>query len=172
MRRIFLVRIAAMFCLLGSLLHSAWVSGSQTWRPEDMKPGELTQENDRTVPIDVPCGSSPCKLVYFVGDGFDPTKINRKNILYIGGGPGNIVDRKNRDLQFLETNYNVVYFDIRAAGLSFIPIDNSYDRFLRARFVVEDIERLRRETLKDDNRPWDVIYAHSWGTVVAQQYAK
>jgi pimeloyl-ACP methyl ester carboxylesterase len=172
MRRMLLGQPAAMLCLFISLVHAGQGSDSETWSPNDMKSGGLEQKNELTVPIDVSCGSSPCKMFYFTGDGFDPTNLDRKNILYIGGGPGNIVKRKQRDLQDLESKYNVVYFDIRAAGLSFIPEHKSYDRFLRARFVVEDIEKLRREVLKEDKRPWDVIYAHSWGTLVAQQYAK
>jgi len=109
-------------------------------------------------------------LCYFYGDKFNLSNIRRKSILFIPGGPGEIVDRKRRDLKFLEARHNVVYFDIRGSGLSKIPSPNSYDQFLRARYVVEDLESLRRRVL-GDHQPWDVIYAHSFGTVIAQQYA-
>jgi pimeloyl-ACP methyl ester carboxylesterase len=126
-------------------------------------------------PADFNCdaGSSPChfNLVYFLSDGFDPNKKQRLNILYIPGGPGAIVDPDNRSaaLRVLERKHNVVYFHPRGMGQSLVNGDRDYDRFLRADFVVEDIEKLRREVLKA--RPWDAIYAHSWGTVVAQRYA-
>jgi pimeloyl-ACP methyl ester carboxylesterase len=64
---------------------------------------------------------------------------------------------------------SIIYFDMRGVGLSAIPLPNTYDQFLRAKFVVEDIEMIRQKVL--DNKPWDAIYAHSYGTIVAQQYA-
>jgi pimeloyl-ACP methyl ester carboxylesterase len=117
--------------------------------------------------------SSKCtfQLTYFLGDGFDLARKQRLNILFIPGGPGAIVDTGNRAvvLQELERRHNVVYFHPRGMGRSVIDGGKEYDRFLRADYVVEDIERLRQEVLK--TRPWDAIYAHSWGTVVAQRYA-
>ena len=109
-------------------------------------------------------------LCYFYGKGFDQTNTRRKNILFIPGGPGEIVNSKKRDLESLESKHNVIYFDLRGSGLSKIPHLNTYDKFLRAKYVVEDVEKLRRRVLGDD-RPWDAIYGHSFGTVIAQQYA-
>ena len=109
-------------------------------------------------------------LCYFFGKGFNAADRRRKNILFIPGGPGQIVNRKQRDLESLESKHNIVYFDLRGSGLSKIPQSNSYDRFLRAKYVVEDLEKLRRKALGSD-QPWDAIYAHSHGTVIAQQYA-
>ena len=117
--------------------------------------------------------SSPChfQLAYFPGDGFDLEKKQRRNILYIPGGPGAIVDSESRTatLRLLEKNHNVVYFHPRGMAQSAIDGRKEYDQFLRAEYVVEDIEKLRQAVLK--TRPWDAIYAHSWGTVIAQRYA-
>ena len=50
-----------------------------------------------------------------------------------------------------------------------IPKSNMFDKYLKADFVVGDIERLRTEVLKKPS--WDAIYALSYGTLVAQKYA-
>jgi pimeloyl-ACP methyl ester carboxylesterase len=117
--------------------------------------------------------SSPChfQLAYFLGDGFDLSKKQRRNILYIPGGPGAIVDseRRSATLRLLEKKHNVVYFHPRGMAQSAIDGRKEYDQFLRAESVVEDIEKLRQTVL--ETRPWDAIYAHSWGTVIAQRYA-
>ena len=86
------------------------------------------------------------QLTYFLGDGFDLAKKQRLNILYIPGGPGAIVDPSNRSaaLRLLERKHNVVYFHPRGAAQSAIDGDKEYDRFLRADYVVEDIEKLRQ----------------------------
>jgi pimeloyl-ACP methyl ester carboxylesterase len=110
------------------------------------------------------------KLAYFLGDGFDLSKKQRRNILHIPGGPGAIVDSENRSatLRLLEKKHNVVYFHPRGMAQSAIDGSKEYDRFLRADYIVDDIEKLRQAILK--SRPWDAIYAHSWGTVIAQRY--
>ena len=116
---------------------------------------------------------SPCvfQLAYFLGNGFDPDRKQRRNILYIPGGPGALVDSESRTatLRLLEKNHNVVYFHPRGMGQSALDGSKEYDQFLRAGYVVEDIEKLRQAVLR--SRPWDAIYAHSWGTVIAQRYA-
>jgi pimeloyl-ACP methyl ester carboxylesterase len=111
------------------------------------------------------------RLTYFLGEGFDLSNKQRRNILYIPGGPGAIVDSKRRStaLQLLEQKHNVVYFHPRGMAQSALDGSKEYDRFLRAGYVVEDIEKLRQAVLQA--RPWDMIYAHSWGTVIAQRYA-
>jgi pimeloyl-ACP methyl ester carboxylesterase len=117
--------------------------------------------------------SSPChfQLAYFLGSGFDLSKKQRRNILYIPGGPGALVDSESRSaaLRLLEKKHNVVYFHPRGMAQSAIDGRKEYDQFLRAEYVVEDIEKLRQAVL--ETRPWDAIYAHSWGTVIAQRYA-
>ena len=116
---------------------------------------------------------SPCefKLAYFLGNGFDVDKKQRRNILYIPGGPGAIVDSESRPatLRLLEKKHNVVYFHPRGMGQSVLDGRKEYDQFLRADYVVDDIEKLRQAVL--EARPWDAIYGHSWGTVIAQRYA-
>ena len=130
---------------------------------------------DRSFPPAFRCNEKPSacefQLAYFLGAGFDLSKKQRLNILYIPGGPGAIVDPDNRSaaLRLLERKHNVVYFHPRGMSQSAIDGDKVYDQFLRADYVVDDIEKLRSQVLK--TRPWDAIYAHSWGTVIAQRYA-
>jgi pimeloyl-ACP methyl ester carboxylesterase len=124
-------------------------------------------------------------LHYFQGP---PTKsdFRDKTILYIPGGPGDIVDRKLPDLDSWDIDADYIYFDVRGTGYSTIHESNAYDQFLRARYVVEDIEALRKKYFNEcskgedpietkceqKRKPWDAIYAHSWGTIVAQMYAR
>ena len=92
----------------------------------------------------------------------EPKRTDGKNILFIPGGRGTIpiLDQGaiNR-LEILEKiGCNVAYFHVRGSGLSRIDPSNKYDRFLRADYVVKDIEELRIEL----NLPaWDAI----WGKV-------
>jgi len=117
-------------------------------------------------------------LYYFFGEDFNLNNKRRKNIIFIPGGPGVVEKRgsmeprnKNeRALQCLEPIHNVVYFHVRGTGLSKIRPWNKYDRFLRADYVAEDIERLRKSIL-GKTTPWDAIIGHSHGTVIAQRYA-
>jgi pimeloyl-ACP methyl ester carboxylesterase len=101
---------------------------------------------------------------------------NGKNILFIPGGPGTI-PRLNQEadnrLELLEElKHNVAYFHVRGSGRSRIDPSNKYDRFLRADYVVEDIERLRLQlNLRGNNGPWDAIWGESHGALIAQKYA-
>ena len=191
--------------LFASSAHSAQVTGS--WGKKEMDPRVGTREAvvNRILKIDdvnlLPAGtpppkdlecnrSSPCTfdLFYFKGVTFDLNDPNRKNILFITGGPGQFVEENkeaNMALGALDGSgrqiidgmvvpevhgkHNIVYFHLRGSGQSVVNRNNKFDQFLRAKYVVEDIERLRKEILGD--KPWDGIYAHSWGTVVAQLYA-
>jgi pimeloyl-ACP methyl ester carboxylesterase len=133
-------------------------------------------------------------LHYFFGSNYNgpkPGQTSNPNgnplILFIPGGPGEIVHRETPYFWLMTRlkKANVVYFDIRGTGFSVIPESNDYDRFLRAEYVVEDIETLRKTLMNECSRwdlhtvrncksgvtPWDAIYATSWGTIVAQQYA-
>src|SRR4030095_6762503 len=72
----------------------------------------------------------------------DPNNQNPKNILFIPGGPGNIVDVRDVDpgsgepvnaVELLETiGHKVAYRHVRGSGFSKIPQLNKFDRFLRA----------------------------------------
>jgi pimeloyl-ACP methyl ester carboxylesterase len=106
-------------------------------------------------------------LYYFKGENFDSSNSARKNILYITGGPGRVPS--SNELFFLEQNHNVLYFFLRGAGLSLVPSSNTFDQYLKADFVLGDIERLRTEVLKQPR--WDAIYALSYGSIIAQKYA-
>ena len=129
----------------------------------------------RSFPAEFNCDRKPAScqfnLAYFLGESFDLGNKQRLNILFIPGGPGAIVDSSDRSaaLQVLEEKHNVVYFHPRGMAKSAIEGDRRYDQFLRAEYVVDDIEQIRRALLKD--KPWDAIYGHSWGTVIAQRYA-
>jgi pimeloyl-ACP methyl ester carboxylesterase len=111
----------------------------------------------------------------------NPNSQTPKNILYIPGGPGTIVELEDVDpdkdrggvnaLEILENaGDNVAYLHVRGSGSSPIPQSNKFDRFLRANYVVEDIERLRRYLLGNDT-PWDAVWGESHGALVAQRYA-
>jgi pimeloyl-ACP methyl ester carboxylesterase len=147
--------------------HGAAAKESQAyqWRLTEMNPSILEVD---LLPGVTTCGQEQCTfgLYYFLGEGYGP---GRKTILLIPGGPGQIIDPQKRPLAALEKYYNVVYFHVRGTGTSAIPSANKYDNFLRAKYVVEDLERIR-ERLKI--KAWDAIYAHSWGTIVAQLYAE
>jgi pimeloyl-ACP methyl ester carboxylesterase len=98
-----------------------------------------------------------------------------KNILFIPGGPGSIAPLDQSEplnrLELLEHGqHNVAYFHVRGTGLSTIPPSNKYDRFLRADYVVGDIEQLRIHLLGKDT-PWDAIWGESHGALIAQRYA-
>lgn len=147
---------------------------------------------DTAVPLNLQCDqSSRCTFDfhYFKGVTFDLDNPSKNSILFIAGGPGQFVQENKAGNVALgaldgdgrqivdgkvvpEVNgkQNIVYFHVRGAGQSLIDRSNEFDPLLRAKYVVEDIEKLRREVL--GNKPWDGIYAHSWGTVVAQLYAK
>ena len=155
-----------------------WAAREMDSRPDDVEGTPLKLRllpEGQTFPPGFNCDAAnlPChfNLAYFLGEGFDLTKKQRLNILYVPGGPGAIIDSSNRSavLRVLERKHNVVYFHPRGMGQSLVNGDREYDQFLRADYVVDDIEKLRQELLK--TKPWDAIYAHSWGTVVAQRYA-
>jgi pimeloyl-ACP methyl ester carboxylesterase len=99
---------------------------------------------------------------------------DRKNILFIPGGPGSIPWLDQREprnkLELLESSHNIAYFHVRGTGFSIVPPSNRYDRFLRADYVVEDIEKLRIHLLGDAT-PWDAIWGESHGALIAQRYA-
>ena len=158
------------------------------WKPAEMstrQPGRAGQlmhkivdvrllPDDVAMPKDIDCHDDPCKfdLYYFFGKGFNLARPERKNILFIAGGPGALVDNVNqmgRMLGYLEAHHNVVYFDLRGGGRSVIPASNQFDRFLRAEYVADDIEKIRKAVL--NRKPWDAIYSHSWGALPAQLYA-
>ena len=83
-----------------------------------------------------------------------------------------MADRNHGDLTFLQKNHNVISFDQRGSGLSPIGKSKHLDSFLRAKYIIGDIEQIRREELGNgENSKWDAIYAHSYGTVIAQMYA-
>lgn len=153
------------------LLLEAAAHGAQ-WKPEDMNPGKLKPTIEKFITPD--CDGTPCPYnVFYFTSG--PLRPGQKTILYISGGPGQIVnrDQKFRDLKDLESTFRIVYFDIRGAGLSApqsAAVDNSSDKFLRAKYIVKDIEEIRKQLLGDG--AWDALYGHSAGTVFAQLYAK
>src|SRR5262249_4709471 len=151
------------------------------WRPSEMDPSaDKMIEGVELLPGTQNCGEPQCTfdLHYFYGGKEGKKNPTLKTIIFIPGGPGDIVDRANRDLWFLEGHFNVIYFNVRGTGRSLIPKSNRYDKFLRAEYIAADVEKIRqvemRETAQDGTetvKPWDAIYAHSYGTVVAQIYA-
>jgi pimeloyl-ACP methyl ester carboxylesterase len=163
---VFTSRFVGMF-LLACLLYGCRESEKYEWNlvEQGILSGMIETQLD---PGNPRCKEDKCtfQLHYFLGG----NKFNkdRKTILYIAGGPGSVVRPDKRDLEFLEDDYNVVYFDIRGLGLSEVPSSNVYDKYLRANYVVEDVETLRSRL---GIRSWDAIFAYSHGTIVAQLYA-
>jgi len=155
----------ALLLLLTNLSHAA------EWKTVDMNPGEVRLPREPTS-ITPDCDGPRCgyDVHFFKTQSSTP---RAKTILYISGGPGQIVDRTQPDLDAVKDKFNVVYFDIRGAGLSAPPnaVDNSTDKFLRAKFVIKDIEEIRKKVIPNDG-PWDAIYGHSAGTLFAQLYAE
>src|SRR5215510_11406996 len=102
----------------------------------------------------------------------EPKRNDGKNILFIPGGPGTIPILDQGDINRLEIlekiGCNIAYFHVRGSGRSRIDPSNQYDRFLRADYVVKDIEKLR---LKLNLSAWDAIWGESHGTLIAQKYA-
>lgn len=198
MAKSLMMLFVTFFCI--ATAQSAQISGS--WEKKEMDPRVGNRDVDvidriskidnvsllppaSRVPSDLRCDTSPPQCIfdlhYFKGETFKLSDPNRKNILVVAGGPGEFVREKthmNAALAALDGQtshalagrHNIVYFHVRGAGQSDIRRNNSFDQFLRAKYVVEDIETLRQEVL--GGRPWDAIYAHSWGTIVAQLYAK
>jgi len=164
-----MTRLAAQFAVLLLLSNLSYAA---QWKSVDMNPGKLEAPATRdATSIKPDCDGTPCgyDIHYFSTQSSRP---GAKTILYISGGPGQIVDRKQPELDPLKDSFNIVYFDIRGAGLSApqSAVDNSTDKFLRAKYVIKDIEEIRKKILVD--KPWDAIYGHSAGTVFAQLYAE
>lgn len=185
-RRLFFSWI--MLLVLAGSLHGGEKPPASQWIVSEMNPrpsnagGQRWQKvsgvrllpDELAMPKAFDCHDDNCKfdLYYFTGKGFSLPRASRKNILFIAGGPGQLVDhadQNNRMLGFLEAKHNIVYFDLRGGGRSVIDGDNRYDQFLRAEYVADDMERIRKALL--GKKPWDAIYSHSWGSVPAQLYA-
>ncbi len=151
MQRRFALSVIAVLLVAGSAY--AGESGENYhWTPAEMstrpasRSGQLMRKiadvrllpDDMAMPKEIDCHDDPCKfdLYYFFGKGFNLARPERKNILFIAGGPGALVDNVNqmgRMLGHLEAHHNVVYFDLRGGGRSVIPASNKFDRFLRGR---------------------------------------
>ena len=101
---------------------------------------DVSSDNPSGVPL-----SSDFPLFYSFPE---PKRKDGKNILFIPGGPGTIpvLDQSViNKLEILEKiGCDVAYFHVRGSGLSRIDPSNKYDRFLRADYVVKDIEKLAR----------------------------
>ncbi len=94
---------------------------------------------------------------------FVSTKGTGKNLVVLHGGPGLNHSYFKPHLNDLEKNFRVIYFDQRACGKSTIPSPDS----ISINFLVDDLEALRKE-LKIGKLN---LLAHSWGAVLATQYA-
>ncbi len=109
-------------------------------------------------------------LYYFISD-FTNSKSDpaKSTVLFISGGPGEL-NRFRYDNFGDLPGFRVVYFHVRGAGFSQIPAHPKYDQYLRAKHVVKDLEKIRRDLLGEKGK-WCGIVAHSYGTVLAQRYA-
>ena len=126
----------------------------------------LKQDTDKLPIVDVssdnPSGKKlTCKfsLYYSFIKASDPNNQTPKNILFIPGGPGTIVELEDVDpedldfakrgrqlnaLELLETRHNVAYLHVRGSGLSQIPQPNKFaSLFALVLFSTLDISGLR-----------------------------
>jgi pimeloyl-ACP methyl ester carboxylesterase len=112
------------------------------------------------------------RLYYFVTDLTYNTNVkpggNKPTILFVAGGPGQIVTPEVENFADIY-GYRTVYFHLRGTGLSQIPQDFDADQFLRTFYVVEDMEKIRKDLMDED--PWSAVVGHSYGAIVAQAYA-
>ena len=106
-------------------------------------------------------------LYYFIKDQTFDNKV-KPTILFAAGGPGQMIlpDTTNFVDMF---GYRVVYFHLRGTGFSQVPDGVDADQFLRTRYVVKDMEKIRQDL---GLRRWDAVIGHSYGCVVAQDYAR
>ena len=120
------------------------------WKTEDMDSRRRPFIEAESSPGSSLCGFrlSQCKFELHYFEGQKPKLEPPKYILYIPGGPGDIVDRQYPIPDRIRIGEQYVYFDVRGTGYSVIPESNAYDQFLRAKYVVEDIEILRQEIAK------------------------
>lgn len=149
----------------------------------------ISQEHTIPVPLDKHGKAGNFGLYYFrvwkgPSDAIPPSTIF---VLFCAGGPGEIPIQEDRE-KFLgiflrETeNISVVYFHQRGSGLSQVPRKKGYDAYLRSRFVLDDIEAIRHhieeeaktrhpDTWHGKNLQWDAVFGHSYGSMIAYQYA-
>src|SRR5436309_2810773 len=114
----YLIRLLFALFLHLSLAIAHAQTPSASWTKAEMNPlpPEAAESDEKIQAIS--CGAG-CKfdLHYFRGRNVP----GGKNILFISGGPGQIMSRalnpgEHRFLDFLEDKHNVFYFDIRGAG--------------------------------------------------------
>jgi len=86
-----------------------------------------------------------------------------ETLVVLHGGPGLNHRYFTPHLKALEKKFRVVYYDQRASGKSASPSPDS----ISIKFFVEDLEAIRKE-LKLERLN---LLAHSWGAVLATQYA-
>jgi pimeloyl-ACP methyl ester carboxylesterase len=119
-----------------------------------------------SVPLapDSPDRKENFELFYFTPAPFNDAK---KTILFVSGGPGRVLGPAPEDFAKVKEKYNIVFYHPRGGGLSQIPADRAYDKFLSSRNSVQDLEAIRRDL---GISQWDLVYGFSHGTIVAQMY--
>ena len=116
-------------------------------------------------------------LYYYIVQPNTTDIIERKTVLFVAGGPGQViryrVDASYVDF-FVQHGYQVVFFDLRGSGFSQLPPSNDFDRFIRTRYAVKDIEAVRQDLLQQKllraDGKWDAVVGWSYGTILAQEY--
>src|SRR5262245_38251017 len=106
-------------------------------------------------------------LYYFVKDQTYDNK-EKPTILFAAGGPGQMIlpDTEN----FVDMyGYRTVYFHLRGTGFSQLPDNAEADRYMRTSYIVEDIEKIRKDL---GVAQWSAVIGHSYGALVVQCYAR
>jgi pimeloyl-ACP methyl ester carboxylesterase len=184
----FLLHLFVGLCLAScaSQRHQVWLpderSGLGRINPDDFRRGigiaSTRNILERTIsrPVNRNDSSAMFDLYYFVR--MPPVRATR-TVLYIPGGPGQFIPGPillPTIADFLIDNgYNVVFYHARGSGFSQIRPSNTYDRFLRTSYVLDDIEAIRKDLIRQGflstKGSWDAVIGYSFGTNVAQQYA-
>jgi pimeloyl-ACP methyl ester carboxylesterase len=164
-------------------------SRNTEWSFEERTGGELSSASNRIVPRVRSVLANNDSLKSHPEDGYlnlfyfsrlpQDGALGKKTILFVGGGPGSIILPDDPDDAFwlgslpeMGSGFNVVYFHLRGSGYSQIPASNEFDRFLRTKFAVEDLEDIRKDLFHGKpQQKWDAVVGHSYGSILAHRYA-
>jgi pimeloyl-ACP methyl ester carboxylesterase len=141
------------------------------------KRGESPMFKEKFIPAPLHANDGYFDLYYYIVEPTSMTEnVDRKTVLFVAGGPGQITRWPEETfINFLAGHgYQVVFFHLRGSGFSQLPPSNDFDRFLRTRYAVKDIEEIRRDLLQQKllraDGKWDAVVGWSYGTILAQEY--
>lgn len=133
--------------------------------PQDCKSGF---SHGKFIDVDLDKASSEkMQVFYFTLAPFNP---QLPSLIYIDGGPGQAIGAGVDLLRFKNSpDMNIVFFHPRGSGCSQLPLDKKYDKYIRTRLLLTDMEAIR-ESL--NVKKWDFVFGLSYGTVAALKYGE